>query len=67
MGEIEKSGFHFLGIEYPPTQIEDNTSSLPKTHVQVGNSGQIRWLHPIGDRCNNLSRDFVSHVATNIK
>lgn len=29
MGEIEKSGFHFLGIEYPPTQIEDNTNVTP--------------------------------------
>ena len=27
MGEIEKTGFHFLGIEYPPTQIEGNTNS----------------------------------------
>ena len=29
MGEIEKSGFHFLGIEYPPTQIEGNTNVTP--------------------------------------
>ena len=29
MGEIEKSGFHFLGIAYPPTQIEDNTNVTP--------------------------------------
>jgi len=29
MGEIEQSGFHFLGIEYPPTQIEDNTNVTP--------------------------------------
>lgn len=28
-GEIEKSGFHFLGIEYPPTQIADNTNTTP--------------------------------------
>ena len=28
-GEIEKSGFHFLGIEYPPTQIVDNTNTQP--------------------------------------
>jgi RNA-directed DNA polymerase len=29
MGEIEQSGFHFLGIEYPPTQIADNTNTTP--------------------------------------
>src|SRR3989338_8532601 len=28
MGEI-KSGFHFLGIEYPPTQMVDNTNVAP--------------------------------------
>lgn len=32
--------------------------------VSRENSGQIRWLqHLVGDRCNNLSRDFVSHVG----
>lgn len=28
-GEIAKSGFHFLGIEYLPTQIADNTNTQP--------------------------------------
>lgn len=28
-GEIEQSGFHFLGIEYPPTRMEDNTNTTP--------------------------------------
>jgi retron-type reverse transcriptase len=29
MGEIEQSGFHFLGIEYPPTRMVDNTNTTP--------------------------------------
>ena len=29
MGEIEKTGFHFLGIEYPPTRMVDNTNVTP--------------------------------------
>lgn len=28
-GAIEESGFHFLGILYPPTRTEDNTNTTP--------------------------------------
>lgn len=34
--------------------LELHTSLLPKTHVQVGNSGQNRWLHP-----NNSLQQFI--------
>ena len=29
MGEIEKTGFHFLGIDYLPTRMADNTNVTP--------------------------------------
>ena len=38
MGEIKESGFHFLGIEYPPTRTEDNTNTTP---VELKKEGGI--------------------------
>jgi len=29
IGKIDESGFHFLGILYPPTRTEDNTNTKP--------------------------------------
>ena len=49
-GEIIKSGFHFLGIEYPPTRTADNTNTQPvfeklitlqSTHALNNEGGQI--------------------------
>ena len=34
--EIEQSGFHFLSIEYPPTQMENNIKATPmKLEVKI--------------------------------
>jgi len=43
IGEIAQFGFHFLGIEYPPTRTEDNTKTTPvklKAKISARNGGK---------------------------
>jgi retron-type reverse transcriptase len=65
MGEIEKSGFHFLGIEYPPTQIEDNinvTSVLQKKEIIFPPD---HYLREGGGRinCYSANTGYFTHAA----
>ena len=69
-GEIAKSGFHFLGIEYLPTQMADNTNTTPviekenilqSTH-NLNNEGGADFIQP--SQVSNALFCMIPHART---
>ncbi|OGT38669.1 MAG: hypothetical protein A3F12_04590 [Gammaproteobacteria bacterium RIFCSPHIGHO2_12_FULL_38_14] len=62
MGEI-KSGFHFLGIEYPPTQTADNTNVAPVNDNAIVNVLPDYCLNNDGGGGENYYQSITGYFA----